>query len=212
MRELWSVSPEWRGETAFIVAGGPSVAEQNVELLRGRRVIVINSTWRRVPFADYLFYGDPRWWDEYGRDVLAEFRGQIVSVDPRDNHRVLRLQKKLADVSGLSDDPTSVMMTRTSTAGAINMAVHLGCSDIVSLGVDNGPSADGRTHHHAPHPWNQRISCWDVQAREFEIVAASLKERGIPLINASPGTKLDYLWPVMPLAGAIEYLDRRRAA
>ena len=45
-------------QTVFIVAGGASVLEHDLEALRGRRVIVINSSVHAVPFADYLYFGD----------------------------------------------------------------------------------------------------------------------------------------------------------
>jgi hypothetical protein len=71
MKLLWNVTPEWAGETVFIVAGGPSVAAQNLDVLAGRKVIAVNSSYERVPGADVLFFGDCRWWDEHReRDAL----------------------------------------------------------------------------------------------------------------------------------------------
>ena len=59
---LWSVPRAWPGETAYIVAGGPSVAWQDLGLLRGRRVIAVNSSWEAVPWAAILLFADLRWW------------------------------------------------------------------------------------------------------------------------------------------------------
>ena len=60
MKPFWSVPREWPGETAFIVGGGPSVLGQDLDALRGRRVIVINSSVYAVPGADFLFFDDHR--------------------------------------------------------------------------------------------------------------------------------------------------------
>src|SRR5262245_45138593 len=78
---FWSVPQEWSGETAFIVGGGPSVLGQDLELLRGRRVIVINSSVFAVPWADFLYFGDWRWWHEHeNRAAIAVFAGRPVTT------------------------------------------------------------------------------------------------------------------------------------
>ena len=76
---FWSVPREWPRQTAFIVCGGPSVLGQNLELLRGRNVIVINSSVYAVPWADYLYFGDWRWWNEdENRAAVARFAAASV--------------------------------------------------------------------------------------------------------------------------------------
>jgi hypothetical protein len=57
---LWLIPPAWSGETGFIVGGGVSVETQPVERLCGRRVIALNSSYLRVPFAVFLLFGDSR--------------------------------------------------------------------------------------------------------------------------------------------------------
>ncbi len=76
---FWTVTPEWQGETAFLICGGPSVLDQNIDLLRGRKVMVVNSSCYRIPWADILFFGDERWGREYSEAVDA-FRGRVVSA------------------------------------------------------------------------------------------------------------------------------------
>jgi len=85
--EFWTVPRLWPGETVFIIGGGPSVRGQNIEALRGRRVIAINSSYLVAPWADYLIFADERWWAGDHRlpggnrsDVLAKFKGEIVSA------------------------------------------------------------------------------------------------------------------------------------
>src|SRR4029450_12910778 len=78
---FWSVPREWPGETVFIVGGGPSVLQQDLGLLRGRRVIVINSSFYSVPWADILYFGDYRWWNEpENKAAIAGFAGRAVTV------------------------------------------------------------------------------------------------------------------------------------
>lgn len=195
---MWTVPREWAGETAFVIAGGPSVRNQNVELLRGRKVIAINSSFRLVPWADFLFCGDSRWWREHRTAVLATFKGRIVSTGINiDDACVLRLRRAEASL-GLSADPSAVVIGRTSTQAAINLAVLLGAKRVVLLGVDMQPALDGRTHHHDPHPWPQRPGCWKEQMDHLAKMVAPLRKAGVEVINTSLASLVPW-WPKRPL-------------
>ena len=78
---IWSVPKRWVGETAFVIAGGPSVDFEDVTKLRGRRVIVVNSSYEIAPdFAAYCFFGDLRWWELHSeRPAFKAFKGRFVS-------------------------------------------------------------------------------------------------------------------------------------
>ncbi len=197
MKNIWRVSREWNGETCFIVAGGPSVAAQDTEALRGRRVIAINSSWRKVPFADVLFFGDSRWFNHNYRDVVRDFAGRIVTAAGEVEHvRLLHMHK--APPPGLADAPDTVMIRRTSSTAAINLAVHLGVARIVLLGLDGKPGPEGRTHHHAPHPWDLRHDCWRDQSADLASLVGPLQSRGVTVINTSLQSDIEF-WPKVPL-------------
>lgn len=194
---LWTATAEWPGETAFIVAGGPSVAEQNLDLLRDRKVIVINSSYERVPWADFLYFGDSRWWNEHKAN-LAEFKGRIVSTAPSatGDKRVLMMRKNRPP--GLSDNRQELTCRRTSLAAAINLAAHLGAKRIVLLGADGRLGNGGQSHHHVPHKWGLRDDCFDQQREDLQSLVKPLAKRGIEVLNASPGSALPF-WPIVSL-------------
>jgi hypothetical protein len=201
----WRVAPEWAGETAFIVAGGTSVLGQDLSRLRGRRVIVVNSSYEAVPFADFLFFGDASWWEtHYRREALAVFAGRVVTVSVRAvGERLLRLRRRVPP-PGLSLDPSCVVSERTSLQGAINLAVHLGAKRIVLLGADMCRARDGRSHHHSPHPRPNKPGnrTWDIQMTQLRLIAAPLRTLGIEVINTSPISRIDW-WPRAELAGCL---------
>lgn len=177
--------------------------EVDLELLRGRRVIAINSSYERVPFADFLAFGDLRWWREH-RLPLCGFHGRVVTwrqtPDPLKgtNRPILILEKQLPP--GLATLPTRVVFRRTSYSGAINLAVHLGAAKIVALGLDGKPAKDGRTHHHRPHPadWVGKPDKWIKQRAELQTLVEPLKQLGIEMFNASPGSAVPF-WPIVDL-------------
>ena len=199
----WSVPREWPDGECFIVAGGPSVADEDTDTLRGRHVIAINSSFERAPFADYLFFGDRRWW-RVNLDRIKRFQGKKVTVaehQPRQDMEILQL-RKVRPPPGLCEKPDGVVMHRTSLTGGINFAVHLGVKRIVLLGADMKKGAGGRTHHHSPHPWPSRPGCWDMQMKDLIQMAEPLKRKGVEVVNTSLGSRIDF-WPKVPFSEAL---------
>jgi hypothetical protein len=189
----------WQGETIFLVGGGPSVAGQNIKLLRGRKVIAVNSSFVIVPSADVLFFGDGRWWNLNREVVLRDFKGEIVtvaseSIGDKEAASRLRLLKKSLE---WSDDHGTAFVRRTSVTGAINFGYHRGARKFVLIGIDGGP-VNGKTHHHKPHPWAQPPSWPSEQLKDFTAMADALKTRGVSIVNASPGSAVK-LWPIVDL-------------
>jgi len=147
--KFWSVPREWPGETVFIIAGGPSVLGQDLDALRGQRVIAINSSVHAVQWADILYFGDWRWWYEpENRAAATSFAGRVVSTSRVPDKRVLVCRK--TKPPGLALDRNSLMQRWTSLTAATNLAAHLigPGGTIVWLGADGRKAADGRTHHH----------------------------------------------------------------
>jgi hypothetical protein len=199
---LWTVPRAWPNETVFIVCGGPSVASQPIERLRGRRVIAVNSSFTAVPFADVLFFGDSRWWQQNRRKAVG-FGGLVVTSSPAvEDPRVKQLRHGSFHI-GLSADPQELCVGRTSTQGAMNLAVHFGASRIVLIGADMQSAEDGRTHHHDPHPWPQNPGCWDEQMKHMGLIVGPLASLGIEVLNASPVSRLPW-WPKVSLADVLD--------
>ena len=79
----WPVPPEWTGETAFLVGGGPSVRDVDLSQIRGR-IIAINNSWELVPHADVLYFCDEKWWRWHGGRVMAGFEGCYIVTPSQD--------------------------------------------------------------------------------------------------------------------------------
>jgi hypothetical protein len=208
---FWRVEREWPGETVFIVGGGPSVLQQDLGLLRGRRVIVINSSIFAVPWADFLCFGDWRWWNEAeNKAAIAGFAGRVVTTSRMvSDSKVLICRKTNRPGLALAHD--SLMQKWTSLTAATNLAAHLigPGGTIVWLGADGKHAADGRTHHHKQHRWPYKPGCYDLQHADLVTIVPSLHTLRISLFNASPGTAWADLAPVVSLQ---DMLSERAAA
>ncbi len=193
----WTVPPIWRGEHAFIIGGGPSVASQPVVRLQGRRTIAINSSYQLAPWADFFIFSDFRWWDLHRR-ALADRLDRVVAVAnahifvPAEAKKLLKTSpKKIKGEWGpieLSRDPFGVAMLWTTMSAALNLALHLGAERAVALGLD-GSDAQGRSHH-VPHPWPVKPEHWEYQRDEISALAPQLAAAGLDVVNVSPITRL----------------------
>jgi hypothetical protein len=209
--QMWSVPREWPGETAFIVAGGTSVLGHDLEQLRGRRVIVINSSIHAAPWANYCYFGDWRWWCEAeNKAAVANFGGRVVTVSNMIDDKNVLICRKVKP-PGLCHEPTGLMQKWTSLTAATNMAAHLvgRGGTIVWLGADGKAAPDGRTWHHKPHRWPLKPTRYDYHRADIATMVEPLRIMGITLLNASPDSAYADLWPVVSLQ---DVLSERRAA
>ena len=174
----WSVPREWDGETAFVVAGGPSLRGFDFGVLRGRRVVAINTSCYDVPDADYLVFSDYRWWVEHAPRVRREFRGKVVTLTPvrsgYDDLLVLDRQRS----GGVSNDPTRLAWYHTTLTTALNLVGLLGASRAGVLGADGKDASDGSSWHHQDHPIK-----WGRYPRRYEFHAMALAEIAGPMCD-----------------------------
>lgn len=206
MAQFWHIPPEWRDQTAIIICGGTSVTPDMISMVREAhakgevKVIVINSTYLSVPWADMLFFADERWWKREREErprKLEDFQGFIVttSLAAKGGH-LLRLRKVTPTVEhGLvTDRRDAVALQRTSLQGALNICHHKHVSRIILLGADNRDGPDGRAHFHEEYPWDRRKSTWSVKINQLQWSVLPLRRAGIEVYNASPISTLPW-WP-----------------
>jgi hypothetical protein len=189
----WTVPRDWQGQSCVIVCGGPSLSGFDFDRLRGRNIIAINSSFRAVPFAQYLVFGDGRWWMWNRPDAVNKFGGTRICLAIEINDVAVKKLRK-AKPPGLSHNPEEATMQRTSTTAAINVALHLGVSEIILAGLDLKAAPDGKTHHHEPHAERSREGCWDQHLVELEGTVLPLKAAGISVVNASLESRAPF-WP-----------------
>ncbi len=202
--EFWPVPRLWAGGTAFIVAGGPSLAGFDGERLRGRRVIAVNNAYGLVPHAGFLYFADRAWWG-WHRESAAAFEGAIVTVCHDCAARERRL--KLLEVTGTKglelEKPWGVRTGNNSAYQAINLAVHLCAKRIVLLGVDMRFGAGGRKHWHPGHPRTMDESVFQRMISHFRTLPEGLAKAGVEVVNATPHSALE-VFPRLSQREALE--------
>jgi hypothetical protein len=197
----WIVPPEWLGETAFILGCGPSLAQSHTAALRGRRVIAINDSFLRAPWADVLYFCDGwKWWKNYEAQVQEHFTGRYIVTSTDEIPGVKHLQ--LTGEQGLEDDPGALRHGKNSGYQAINLAVHFGVNRIILLGYDM--QANGRCHWRTrPGREEKQVEVFhrllqDRMLPNFASLVAPLREAGVEIVNCTPGSALT-VWPMRTL-------------
>lgn len=185
------VPPMWRGQTVVVLGGGPSLGDVDHALWRGRyRAVGVNGTWRLHP--DVLFFQDWKFWGEHGNcyPLWYEYRGIVFSTAPQ-LHREPRV-RSLERLSGpqrqgLPDEQQRFPSITNSGHGAICLTYLLGAARIVLLGFDG--RANGNWYHN-PKPAAEKTFISRFRPG-IESTLKPLREQGVELVNATPGSSLE---------------------
>lgn len=199
--------PDWSGQTAVLVASGPSAKDAPLDLARGKaRFIAVNDSWKLAPWADALYACDAAWWRH--NEGCPEFRGLKMCIDraaARGNEwgvRILDCFKK-SDLL-YPDRGSPIGWGGNSGFGALNIAVQAGAKKICLVGVDMTVSYGEHWHGrhpaglHNPNPYN--VFRW---RRAFEGAVRVLEQAGVTVINCSPISALQK-YPKMTLQEALQ--------
>ena len=178
--------------TAIIVASGPSLTQEDCDKLKdtGWKIIAVNNSWERVPFADVLFACDVSWWNVHKDKVKAEFKGECWSTSRR--------AKEIHNTNYVigEDNPGLNTTGRVNLGGnsgyqAINLAYMFGAKTILMLGLDCKPAEDGKAHWFGQHgvglSQKQNYGRWK---EAFPRLARDLKRYNIQAYNLSRETAL----------------------
>jgi hypothetical protein len=183
--------PNWSGETAVIVATGPSASLAPLDEVRGLvKVIAVKVSWRLCPWADGLYGIDRSWW--VAHRGVPEFSGRKFSPSPSvcNVYRDVTLVH-LKTRAEILTTTIGVLGCGLPTGGghsgfqALNLAVQFGAKRIVLVGFD-------MTLNHGAHWHNDnrgevpaekgRVNSW---RESMDGCAGQIERLGVEVINAS---------------------------
>lgn len=212
MSTKWTVPRDWEGETAAVLASGPSMSAEVAETVRGKcRVIAVSNQAiaheangvkypALAPWADVLYSADSKWWLHHAKEALA-FKGHKVTIRnalPIDEVMYLEYSSKIP----FDPSPSHLVSGGNSGYQAVHLAAHFGVSRILMCGFDM-KEVNRKKHWFGDHP--QRLNTAQNYRRwiaNFEALYRALSERGIEVINCTHGSALAFI-PYVPLSEAI---------
>jgi hypothetical protein len=211
---IWTPEPLFRGEMVFVLASGPSLTQSDVDKLRDRRVIAVNSSCKMAPWADVLYFTDNGWY-EARKDLVKHWLGLVVSMsrlakreldDPEVNNsgkpRVLR-------VKGCGD-PTfppylpgmprrfafpaigspEIHQGRNSGNTAVSLAIAMGAAVVALLGFDCRV-VNGREHCHDEYRGPRDLSLYDNEFKHaFHGWNDAALNSGVRIVNCTHGSAI----------------------
>jgi len=187
---LWRVPPLWPNGECFILGGGPSLQDVNLEPLHDRRIIAVNNAYKLGNWIDVVFFGDCRWLSQYGKGLL-DFAGlKVTTCEKHIGKPGIKVVKRKNSPHGLSRDRGTLLWNLSSGACAINLAVHLGVKRIVLLGFDMQKDGDRHNWHDDYESRHSKFNPYERFMRPFPCIAKDLKRLNIECINASQGSAL----------------------
>jgi len=184
------INPIWKGQTVYLIGGGPSLRGFDWNKLRGKKSIAINKAVSFWPEADAMYWTDGRVWTWLEKEI-TNYKGLKFTIRPKNytnDVHLLRRGKKF----GLEESPDTLAHGNNSGYAAINLAIHLGAKRIVLLGYDMGN--DGKaSHFHDGYPTNATgENIYKSQFLPgFEILKSELRGKDIQIFNACPTSKLN---------------------
>lgn len=188
MRPDWW--PDWSGQVAIIVGGGPSAAQANLYARRAR-IITVNNGYILAPHADVAYACDARWWREH--NGLPWFKGLKISQDQgaRQSFTDVHLVNAMRGSDEiLLDDRGVIGWGGNGGFQAINLAAQFGVKQIRLVGFEM--SYEWGEHWHAPHPWELPAKEANVarHRRAVDAAADTLRAAGIDPVNMTPQSAL----------------------
>lgn len=196
-----TVHNEFDGETVICLASGPSIDQEQVDVIRktGHPVIAVNNTFQLAPWADIIFAADILWWYRYYDDVVATCHGELWTLDGVGDHFVRRTRRSEPPIKQVAfDRETGLGKTRVNHGGnsgyiAVNLAYLMGAKKIVLVGYDHKHSNE-QTHFHGDHEtkyFRKNADDTDRWVSNFAWLSYDLNSSGVDLVNCSLDTAIE---------------------
>lgn len=202
MPKIWKLPPLWKGRTAYILGGGPSLLGMDYclglkGLLKDRRVIGVNNAFKFGSWVDICWFGDTGWF-RWNFKELAKYPGLKVTCHPgflteRElfGHGVLVVGRGKSN--GIETKKGYIAWNRSSGACAINFAYHLGVRRIILLGFDmhsDGASHNWHKEHKGRSVSNLKFNPYKRFLKPFNDIKEEAKALGLEILNATVGSAL----------------------
>jgi hypothetical protein len=196
VNDVFAPGSIWAGETAVVVAGGPSVSLRQVRAIGMARsndrcrVVAVSDAVYPCWFSDILFSSDAKWWDHHGG--VPGFKGQRVSRNCLGRYGVDYLRETGAE--GFDPEPGTVRHGSNSGHQAVHLAAQLGAARIVIVGIEFTDKDFARDHWFGRHPGRMDM-CSDTAAwrKHFRVLTDALQARQVSVLNASPASTVNWL-------------------
>jgi len=207
---------EFEGETCVVLGTGPSLQPDQIKQVfdSNARVFTCNNAYMVYPEADVHVACNEDWWEHYWeedellRNMPATKYTWIKPISERFDIEYIEADTEAKD---LSYDQNLIHLNNGSGCMTLNVAVLYGCTKIILLGHDMTFASDydgkskkiGSSPRHFFGEYPEHMQHWpsvkiglskpgviDGLIENYDQMKYSLHQRGIDVVNCSPGTAL----------------------
>lgn len=197
---LWVPPQIWKGQTAFLIGGGPSLKNTKFDysVLAGKNVIAVNDAFLLGDWPVTIF-GDAKWFFTH-QDAYRKHAGLKVT-----NHPEFRGFAGVFAMRRVASHPTIPQDLPWGTTGntglaAIWLAAALGAKRAVLLGYDCKLGPNGKSNWHPNNLTRNTANTYVYFRTAFRAAAVRLQESypEFQVLNAGPDSALTH-WPSVKL-------------
>jgi hypothetical protein len=188
MDEFQKLKGSLAGQRVACIASGPSLTLEDCEMIRAARLptIVVNTSFRLAPWADFIFAMDDLWWKTYSAELDSVFFGKKLTFVANEFNTIPSKGRLYPPGFG------------NSGSYAISAMIMAGAKEIILIGYDckfaqndDGHGPKIKKHWHPDHPGKMgnasSIARWPYQ---FHLIAKHAVQKGVRIINCSRDTAL----------------------
>jgi hypothetical protein len=186
------------GRQVFVIAGGPTVAQQNLELLKGKKIVCINNAYKLIEDPVALYWADEHWASQHVDNLQKHkckhrfhsrfhLSQQIIDKDIKGVGNCTLL-KRTAEYG--VDPNVNHVCGNNGGAQVLNLLLNMKVREIVLLGYDM-KLISSKSHWHGGHGLPIRPCVYFNFIESVKSIAPFLEKAKINVINTSPNTDLD---------------------
>ena len=212
-KRILSMKNKYEGKRIFIIATGPSLLEEDVRALKKEYIMGLNSSWKLFKkigiTPDFFVVTDPNVFNrefvknEIDLDELSccnNFFNYMCKDDIRGNKSLLlnicfldRIYNygNTSNLYHMENLAAGLYDLYTVTEDAINIAIYLGFSEIILLGVDNNYLGEKQHFDNDKkadiHDYFYAKKCQYANNKAYGFLKGVAEKKGIKIINSTRG-------------------------
>ena len=186
-------------DKVFVLGGGPSINETNLDPIKSYPVIGTNASVFLGDWVDIVFFVDDRFYNWHS-EAIDNFPNRVIHCCSNYKDKFEYLEKVPAPSQVAKADPIvwnkkkiAYFTNNGGNAGAsaIALACKLGAKQIILLGFDF-KTKGGRHNYHDYHNHTPQKNIYQQKFLiQFKRLAEETERLGIRIINATPDSALD---------------------
>lgn len=188
----WIVPKIWdKNTTCYIIGGGPSISNYNLNLLKGKRSIITNNVYQLMPWADFLFFMDKDWIKKHCDNISKLHCIKFTIVPGLSSYQKKMNLKFIVRVGAYGFSGRQDRITHGGNSGycALQLGYLFGARRFILVGFDMR-TVNKQHNYHNQHKRKMDADIYETNyIKHFESLR-NCKDSGVEIINTTPNSAL----------------------